>query len=289
MDELNLELEALRAIYTEKEFSVENNGGFYSITIQITKERELEFNCLNYENITLTSGENIKFVRIRLVFLLDKDYPENSCPILNNVNVALFDGKYCDSNETTFEKYKNNSNNDIDFEHNNAGKIVINASTIVCLNSDQVYNYYDQIKNDYIGRVCLFDIIENILSFIYELSDDLIKQQLCLDFGSNLQNNEDIINKLNNSCEYGENNDDNISDNEPIFSGLTDRVLCSIEERVTSDEFNAWKEKFREEMIEKNIWKGEYRDLNVLTGKQLFERDASLLKSDENNSSIEIT
>ncbi|KAH7647746.1 hypothetical protein FG379_003310 [Cryptosporidium bovis] len=287
MDDLNLELEALRAIYTEKELIIENNDDFCSVDIQITKERDPGFNGVNKEE-TLGPREDIEFIRIRLLLILDKDYPENSCPILKNVNITLFEGKYFEFYKTTFEEDGNNTNSDFSFEHNN-DEIEINNSTIVCLNSDKVYNYYDEIKNDYIGRVCLFDIIETLLSFIYELPNDLNKQYPCSDLSWNIQYNMGSNNESTNNNTFGEDIDDyHAGDDKPMFSGLADRVLCSIEERVTTDEFNAWKEKFRAEMIEKNIWKGEYRELNVLTGRQLFERDSSLIKSDESSSAIEV-
>ncbi|EPR57927.1 RWD domain-containing protein [Toxoplasma gondii RUB] len=70
---------------------------------------------------------------------------------------------------------------------------------------------------------------------------------------------------------------------EPQYTGLGDKQLCAATERCTKEEFDRWAERFRQEMIDAGIWKGSAISgsrKGALTGKQLFERDASLATAD---------
>ncbi|KAH8583996.1 RWD domain-containing [Cryptosporidium sp. chipmunk genotype I] len=255
MDDLNLELEALQAIYSDKELTIETKENRRIINIQLIKEAncEIKFNS--------EDDESIKFIIIKVAFLINQDYPEKSPPEINNVNISILDGKYS-MNECPLDNY-----HDQEIDNN---RIIFDDSTCIYINVDEVINYYNSLKENYIGRVCLFDIIENLQVFIDDITSKLISNQGRVDdakFGLNLSEKED-------------------EEEEVIYSGLTERILCPVEERVSEEQFNLWKMAFKTEMIEKKIWKDENQDSSQLTGKQLFEKDESLIKSDENSSTI---
>ncbi|PHJ21792.1 rwd domain-containing protein [Cystoisospora suis] len=70
---------------------------------------------------------------------------------------------------------------------------------------------------------------------------------------------------------------------EKQYTGLGEKQLCDAADRCTKEEFDRWAEKFRQEMVDKGIWKGTAISgsrRTVLTGKQLFEVDASLATAD---------
>ncbi|OII75377.1 uncharacterized protein cubi_01898 [Cryptosporidium ubiquitum] len=255
MDDVNLELEALQAIYSDKELTIEAKEDCQIIHIQLVKEAKSGINSINEDN------EKIKFIKIKVVFLINQEYPERSPPEINNINICILDGKYC-MNECPIDNYH-------DEESDNT--ILFDDSTSTYVNVDEVINYYNSIKESYIGRVCIFDIIENLQVFIDDVASKLITNQ---------ESQVVYENPVSNSIEEMEGED------QAAYSGLTERILCPIEERVTEEQFNLWKIAFKSEMIEKNIWKDENQDSNQLTGKQLFEKDESLIKSDENSSVI---
>ncbi|CUV06201.1 unnamed protein product [Cryptosporidium hominis] len=255
MDDLNLELEALQAIYSDKELSIETKENCQIINIQLIKEANYEINPISEKN------ESIKFIKIKVAFLINQGYPEKSPPEINNINICILDGKYS-MNECPIDNYHDEESDD--------NRILFDDSTCIYINTDEVINYYDSLKESYIGRVCLFDIIENLQVFIDDITSKLISNQEFQVEDTNI--GLDSIGK-----------DD---DDEVVYSSLTERILCPIEERVSEEQFNLWKMAFKSEMIEKKIWKDENQDSSQLTGKQLFEKDESLIKSDENSSTI---
>ncbi|PFH31814.1 RWD domain-containing protein [Besnoitia besnoiti] len=84
--------------------------------------------------------------------------------------------------------------------------------------------------------------------------------------------------------------EDEDREDEPQYTGLGEKQLCAAAERCTKEEFERWAERFRQEMIDAGIWKGSAISgsrKGVLTGKQLFERDASLATADTSSAEAE--
>ncbi|KAK9172595.1 Ubiquitin-conjugating enzyme/RWD-like protein [Cryptosporidium meleagridis] len=259
MDDLNLELEALQAIYSDKELTIETKENCQIINIQLIKEANCEINS------TCENNQSIKFIKIKVAFLINQGYPEKSPPEINNINICILDGKYS-NNECAIDNCHDEGDDN---------RILFDDSTCIYINTDEVINYYDSFKESYIGRVCLFDIIENLQVFIDDITSKLISDQ---EFQA-----DDTKFGLDSVGRDEEEEDD---DDEVIYSGLTERILCPIEERVSEEQFNLWKIAFKSEMIEKKIWRNENQDSSQLTGKKLFEKDESLIRSDENSSAI---
>lgn len=255
MDDINLELEALQAIYSDKELNIETKENCQIINIQLIKEAKSETNFISEDNVST------KFIKIKVSFLINQEYPEKSPPEINNINICILNGTYS-MNECPIDNYH--------YEESDNNTIMFDDSTSMYINVDEVINYYNSIKKSYIGRVCLFDIIENLQAFIDDITYKLIYNQEVQIIEENLEPNSS----------------EKVEEEEIVYSGLTERTLCPIEERVTEEQFNLWKIAFKLEMIEKNIWKDENQDSNQLTGKQLFEKDESLIKSDEYSSII---
>lgn len=61
------------------------------------------------------------------------------------------------------------------------------------------------------------------------------------------------------------------------FEGLADKQLPAESERITEEQFQTWRVEFRKEMEATGVWKTKELS-DRLTGRQLFERDASLAK-----------
>ncbi|KAJ1609666.1 hypothetical protein OIY81_2272 [Cryptosporidium canis] len=244
MDELSLEIEALRAIYSDKELTIETRDNCQIIHIQLIKEAKNEVSQVEDDD------QILKFVKINVAFLINPGYPEESPPEIHKLNVCILDGKY-QMNECPIENYQTDD----------SGTIAFDDSTSIFINVDEIINYYNTIKESYIGRVCLFDIIENLQAFIDDNTYKYISSQ-------ESQDDKDSESQLSEVEEV-------------VYSGLTERYLCPVEERVTEEQFNLWKIAFKAEMIEKKIWKDESQDSTQLTGKQLFEKDETLIKSDD--------
>lgn len=68
------------------------------------------------------------------------------------------------------------------------------------------------------------------------------------------------------------------SDHE-TFKGLEEKQLCAADERITDEEFKAWSEQFKKEMVAKGIWERKATDTSRLTGRQMFESDQALVKT----------
>ncbi|KAF7457340.1 RWD domain-containing protein [Cryptosporidium felis] len=242
MDDLNLELEALQAIYSEKELSIETTDSQKTtINIQFVKE-------LNGGDFQLNNNGSLKFIKINISLVLGSDYPKSAPPEIESVCICTIDGEYSMSESPT--------ENDIKFDE----------SSCTFINTDEVFNYYNSIKYSFLGRVCIFDVIESLQVHIDETVSTRVLKNDTLEAGT--------------KCGDLATDDKEDQEDEIVFSGLTERHLCPIEERVTEEEFNLWKTQFKDEMVEKGIWRSEKADLSSLTGKQLFEKDESLIKSD---------
>ncbi len=80
--------------------------------------------------------------------------------------------------------------------------------------------------------------------------------------------------------------DDDLPDNsgEAEWKGLDQKELCKVEERVTPDQFHAWRAKFNAEMEKKGLWKL-VEKLSDLTGKEWFSKnvkdDAQMAKEEQ--------
>ncbi|CBZ49841.1 putative RWD domain-containing protein [Neospora caninum Liverpool] len=94
---------------------------------------------------------------------------------------------------------------------------------------------------------------------------------------------DQMMSRENAAVEQDANEEEEDEDEEPQYAGLGEKQLCAATERCTKEEFDRWAERFRQEMIDAGIWKGSAISgsrKGALTGKQLFERDASLATAD---------
>ncbi|KAL7069018.1 RWD domain-containing protein [Cryptosporidium serpentis] len=133
---------------------------------------------------------------------------------------------------------------------------------------EQLHKFANNCVQSHIGEICIFNIIENIQGHIDELVQ-LESVDPCYNQDQPSSTNQSLIKGIQD-------------ENEVVYKGLSDKILCNIDERVTESEFNKWKDSFKNEMIEKGIWKLNNNINTSLTGKQLFELDNSLIKSDIN-------
>ncbi|OII78118.1 RWD domain-containing protein [Cryptosporidium andersoni] len=134
---------------------------------------------------------------------------------------------------------------------------------------EQLYKLASNCAQSHIGEICIFNIIENIQGHI----DELVQLK---SVGPHY--NQDQSSNTNQSLIKSTQDEDEV-----VYKGLSDKTLCNIDERVTESEFNKWKDSFKNEMIDKGIWKSNDNIGASLTGKQLFELDNSLIKSDINS------
>ncbi|EEA04900.1 RWD domain-containing protein [Cryptosporidium muris RN66] len=135
---------------------------------------------------------------------------------------------------------------------------------------EQLYKFANNCVQSHIGEICIFNIIENIQGHI----DELVQLK--------------PVDPHYNQCQYSSNTNQSLlkstqDEGEVVYKDLSDKILCNVDKRVTESEFNKWKDSFKSEMIDKGIWKSNNNIGTSLTGKQLFELDNLLIKSDINS------
>mmetsp|Transcript_18855 Transcript_18855/g.45398 ORF Transcript_18855/g.45398 Transcript_18855/m.45398 type:complete len:255 (+) Transcript_18855:97-861(+) len=123
------------------------------------------------------------------------------------------------------------------------------------------------------GMVMIYTIAEALQNYLRENN----KPQLSM-------HEEMLLRKTGDDADADkENGPTDTADGEgpqPEFKGLADKVLCRPDERVTDEQFATWKASFKQEMVALGYWKVDTK-ADRLTGKQLFESDATLKDFDE--------